>query len=285
MWTLFEPLHAVTYFAPQAAAAFEAAGLRGFWRGYFAGRAAPLGAVGAGPVCATFYGFAPPMVRRALPDVWTRATPATTLTARLTGARTALTAAFSGAEQRSVPGGVVSGDDLARAATLLRDAAEAAGADGFAGRPLAAANADLPWPDDSLGTLWQAATILREHRGDGHVAALLVAGLDGAESLVWRASLDSARDLLQPARGWSDEQWDAAAARLTARGWLADGTATESARTALATVERRTDELASAPWTALGPAATDTLAKLLAPMTAAASRLLRYPNPIGLPPA
>ena len=62
LWTLFEPLHAVTYFAPEARAAFENAGLRGFWRGYFAGRAAPLGAVSAAPVVALFFSFAPPLL-------------------------------------------------------------------------------------------------------------------------------------------------------------------------------------------------------------------------------
>ncbi|WP_425321052.1 SCO6745 family protein [Actinoplanes teichomyceticus] len=272
MWTLVEPLHAVTYFAPQARAAFEAAGLRGFWRGYFAGRAAPLGAVGPGPVCATFFGFAPAMVRRALPDVWSRATPAAALAARLDGARAALTAALPG----------VPADHLAQAAAALRRAAEAAGAD-FAGRPLAAANAGLPWPDDPVGTLWHAATVLREHRGDGHVAALLVAGLDGVESLVWRASLDSSRDVLQPPRGWTDEQWEAAAERLTARGWLAGGAATAPAHAARDRVERRTDELAAAPWRALGPDATARLAGLLEPVAAAAGRVLPFPNPIGLP--
>jgi hypothetical protein len=273
MWTLFEPVHAVTYFAPEARAAFEAAGLRGFWRGYFAGRAAPLGPVGPGPVCAVFFGFAPAMVRRALPDVWNRAAPAAALAARLDGARAALAAVLP-----DPPDG-----HLAEAAALLRRAAEAAGTDGFAGRALAAANADLPWPDDPLGTLWQAATVLREHRGDGHVAALLVAGLDGAESLVWRASLDSSRDLLQPARGWTDQQWEAAAARLSARGWLADGVATDAAHATHDAVERDTDALASEPWRALGPAATAQLAEFLVPVAEAARRLLPYPSPIGLP--
>ena len=269
MWTLVEPVHAVTYFAPEARAAFEAAGLRGFWRGYFAGRAAPLGAAGAGPVGAAFFGFAPAMVRRALPGVWSRATPVQALAARLDGARAALA-------------GVLPGIPIEEAAVLLRRAADGAT---FAGRPLAAANADLEWPDDPLGTLWHAATVLREHRGDGHVAALLVAGLDGAESLVWRASLDSSRDVLQPPRGWTDGEWEAAAERLTERGWLAGGVATGAARAALDTVERQTDALAAEPWRALGDARVARLAELLVPVAGAARSLLPYPNPIGLPPA
>ena len=70
LWTLYEPVHAVSYFAPQAADAFEGAGLRGFWRGYFAGRSAPLGPVGAAPVIALFSSFSPPMVERAVPSIW-----------------------------------------------------------------------------------------------------------------------------------------------------------------------------------------------------------------------
>ena len=131
MWTLFEPVHAVTYFAPQARAAFEAAGLRGFWRGYFAGRSAPLGPTGPGPVYATFFGFQPAMVARALPDVWQRAAPGEVLQARLHGARAAL------GDLDADP------DALVRAARLARRATE--GLDP-AGRTLAAANLDLPWP-------------------------------------------------------------------------------------------------------------------------------------------
>jgi hypothetical protein len=77
-----------------------------------------------------------------------------------------------------------------------------------AGRVLAAANAALPAPDDALARLWQAATVLREHRGDGHFAALVTAGIDGCEALVLRCALDLRREDVQPARGWTDEQWD-----------------------------------------------------------------------------
>jgi hypothetical protein len=87
MWSLFEPVHAVVYFSPESRSGFEAAGLRGFWRGYFAGRAAPLGAVGAAPVVAAFASFAPGMVARALPDVWQRASPQRALQAREEGSR------------------------------------------------------------------------------------------------------------------------------------------------------------------------------------------------------
>jgi hypothetical protein len=272
MWSLFEPIHAVTYFAPQARSAFEAAGLRGFWRGYFAGRSAPLGPVGPGPVIAAYFGFAPQMVTRALPDVWTRITPAAALAARLEGAVAALGPAFEDLA-------VVEASELLRAAALGVDRP---------GRVLGAANADLPWPEgDPVAVLWHAATVLREQRGDGHVAALLVAGLDGCESLVWRASLvepDSAKAMLQPARGWTDDEWSAAASRLTARGWLGpDGRATETARQAYAQAEAITDRLAGGAWDRLGEKDTERCAELLAPLARRVRSFLPQPNPIGLP--
>lgn len=272
MWTLFEPVHAVTYFAPQARASFEACGLRGFWRGYFAGRAAPMGPVGPDLVYATFFGFQPAMVHRAVPDVWQRADPATALAARLDGARQALAAVLPASANEAVE----------EAAELVRQAVT--GID-VAGRALAAANTGLPWPDDPLGSLWHGATILREHRGDGHVAALVAAGLDGAQAQVWRAALDGTRAVLQVARGWSDDEWDIATRRLVTRGLLTDdGSATPAARDLYDQIEGTTDTLAAEPWDRLGPDGTARLATLLAPITAAASGYLPHPSPIGLPP-
>lgn len=272
IWSLFERVHAVTYFAPQARAAYEAAGLRGYWRGYFAGRAAPLGPVGPGPVYAMFFGFHRSMVERAFPDVWRRLAPTGALRARQEGARRALAETLDG---------VVSADATGEAADLLREAAS--GLD-VAGRPLAAANADLPWPEDSLAVLWHAATVLREHRGDGHVAALVTAGLDGCEALAWRAAVDSDRRVLQPNRGWSDEEWEAAVRRLVDRGWLGvDGSPTPAALAARDQIERTTDELAAAPWRRLGAERTGRLATLLRPIAVAAAQHLPQANPVGLP--
>jgi hypothetical protein len=269
MWALFEPVHAVTYFAPQARAAFEAAGLHGFWRGYFAGRAAPLGAIGPAPVVAAFFGFAPDFVARAIPDVWQRAAPEVALEARQRGAVDALVAA--------APSTV---DDLDELLELL---SRATGGLDHAGRVLAAANAALPEPEEPLARLWQATTLLREHRGDGHVAALVGAGLTGCESLVLRSSIDLPKDLLQPARGWTDEQWRAAAERLAARGWLTgDGRASADGVAAYRAVEEVTDRCAAGPWDALGSTGTDRLARLLAPLSRACRAGQPQPNPIGL---
>jgi hypothetical protein len=268
LWTLFEPLHAVTYFSPESREAFEAAGLRGFWRGYFAGRSAPLGNVDAPAVTATFFSFAPVMVRRAVPDVWSRATPERTLQARQDGAVAALRR-------------LLGDEDVTEAADLLT---EAAGYADTAGRVLAAANSALPVPQEPMARLWHAATVLREHRGDGHVAALVAWELDGCETQVWRTSLDMSRDVLQPARGWTDEQWDEAEQRLKARGWLdLEGRATATAAQAHLDIEAITDRLAYRPWEDLGPESSDRLAALLLPLARKAFVGMPDFSPIGLP--
>src|SRR5437868_3965299 len=173
MWALYEPIHAVAYFAPEALAALESAGLRGFWRGYFAGRAAPLGAVGAGVVTATFYGFHPDFVARAVPSIWDLASPAAVLDARLAGIDAAL-------------GPLLAGHDVSPAVERLRRALDGSDA---AGRPLYAANAELTWPTDPHLALWHACTLIREHRGDGHVAALVGAGVDGCAAHLLRVAV------------------------------------------------------------------------------------------------
>jgi hypothetical protein len=271
MWALFEPIHAVTYFSPDARVAFEEAGLRGFWRGYFAGRAAPLGRVPAAPVVGAFFSFAPAFVARALPDVWDRASPEDALRARQAGAVASLTRMSH----------VLSLTELADAVALIESAVDALEP---AGRILGAANAALPKPEALLGRLWQAATTLREHRGDGHVAALVVAGLTGCEALAVRAGHDLPRELLQAARGWSDGQWDAAVHRLVTRGWLdGDGQVTMKGLTGYEKIEAETDALAAVPWNAIGPTATSRLTALLGPLSAACRAELPSPNPIGLP--
>jgi hypothetical protein len=206
MWTMFEPVHDVTYFAPEALSGFTEAGLRGFWRGYFAGRAAPLGGTRAAVVAASFFNFAPSFVARAVPGVWDLVTPADAIAVREAGATAALRRLLDGREA-----------EAAKAADLLWRAAEDLD---FAGRALAAANAELPVSGEPLTRLWQATTLLREHRGDGHFAALAAADIDGCEAVVLRCAKDAdiSRDMMQPVRGWSDEQWDAAAARLAERG-------------------------------------------------------------------
>jgi hypothetical protein len=269
LWVLLEPLHAVTYFAPEARAAFEAAGLRGFWRGYFAGRAAPLGGVEAAPVTALFNVFALAMVARALPDVWSRATPEAALGARVEGATAAL--------RRVV------GPDVP--AAPLAGLEGAVGSLDCSGRALGAANQVLLGRyDDPLARLWQSATTVREHRGDGHAAALGAAGVDGCAALVWRAAVDGSADVLRGNRGWTDEEWASAADRLRDRGWLdATGTVTTPGRAAHADVEARTDADAGQVWEALDADDVERLVRAIAPLSLAVLASLPQPNPIGLP--
>lgn len=275
MWHLLEPLHAVLYYAPEA---FEEAAALGYktderWPSYFAWRAAPLGEAGAGRVASAFYSFSPRMVERYVPAAWGSASPGDVLDARLRAVDRAYRTIFG--ERLDAP-------ETAEAAALARSAAEAAN---LAGRPLAAANAELPWPDAPHLVLWQAATILREHRGDGHLAALLVAGLDPVEALVSFAGVGAAPVETFASRGWSAEEWGAARERLVARGLLdADGTATEAGRELRAEAERRTDELAAAPWAALGAEGRDRLADLLGPLwvEALGSGLLPGQNTLGI---
>ncbi len=265
MWTLFEPIHAISYFSPEPRAAFEAAGLRGYWRGYFAGRSAPLGAVGAGPVIALFSGFAPSFVRRALPAVWSMATPDAALAARASGAAAVL--------RRLVP-------DVSQVEAAADSLERLIGSLEFPGRALGAANADLPRPGDAYERLWQSATTLREHRGDTHVAALVASGLAGIDALVLRCGLDLPREIVQPARGWTDDEWAVAAERLTAQGLLdADGTTTEAGRVHIANVEQITDGAASATWHSLSE--ITLAAKALSPIARACAAELPARTPIG----
>ncbi|MGA5423498.1 SCO6745 family protein [Streptomyces lavendulocolor] len=273
MWHLLEPLHAVLYYAPEtfAEAAALGYGTEERWPSYFAWRAAPLGPVGAGQVTAAFYGFAPTMVERYVPAAWEAAAPADVLAARLR-AVDRFYRRLLGEETGA----------LKEAAALARRAAEAAV---HAGRPLGAANAALEWPGEPHLELWQAATVLREHRGDGHLAALLTAGLDPAESLVSFAAVGAASPEVFASRGWSAEQWAAARERLVARGLLApDGTATDAGRALRDEVERRTDEMAAGPWAALGADDTARLADALGGVWLAVigSGLLPGENTLGI---
>lgn len=254
LWHLLEPLHAVLYYAPEVFEEAEALGCdtKERWPSYFPFRAAPLGAVGAERVTSAFYSFSPRMVAEHIDSAWTVASPEAVLAARGRGMDRAYRAIF---------GDRVDSPELAEAAALARRAAEAANT---AGRPLAAANAELEWPEAPHLQLWQAATILREHRGDGHLAALLVAGLDPVESLVSFAAIGAASVERFESRGWSRAEWTAAGERLAARGLIdEDGTATEAGRALRHQVELHTDQLAAAPWQSLGATDTDRLVELL----------------------
>src|ERR1700726_3997601 len=263
MWTMFEPVHDVTYFAPEALRAFTEAGLRGYWRGYFAGRAAPLGGARAAVVAASFYNFAPAFVARAVPGVWDLITPGEAIAVREAGAAASLRRLLGGREA-----------EAAKAADLLWRAAEDLD---FSGRVLSAATSELPVSGDPLTRLWQATALLREHRGDGHFAALAAAGVDGCEAVVLRCARDTgiSRDLMQPVRGWTDEQWDAAAARLAERGWIGqDAALTAAGRAVHDAVEAATDQAAERPWNRMGAVGLAEVADVLLPLAQACAAAL-----------
>ena len=248
-------LHSLIYFAPEAEQHFTAAGLEPGRMSYFAGRAAPMGAVGAGVVTATFYNFSPELVAAAIPRAWRLAAPAAVLEARFAAADAAL--------RRLLGPELIAAPDLVTLAGLVRSAAAGCAPEG---RPLYAGHADLPWPDGGPHLdLWHALSLLREHRGDGHVAALTAAGLSGLEALVTHTATGEGfiPEFARASRGWAAADWDGAVAGLTARGLLdAAGELTAAGLEVRATVERDTDRMAAPPWRHLGDEGTEQVIQL-----------------------
>ena len=258
LWTLLEPIHAVTYFSPEPLDALRAAGFRGFWMGYFAGRAAPLGQVGPEVVHALFHNFTHERVARALPDAWSHASPEAALVARLDGSVAAL--------RRSL-GDHVDPTQIDRAAELAARVALALPPEG---RALYAANRSLAEPSRPLARLWHAATLLREHRGDGHVAALVVAGIGGRESHVLHAlSSGTPPEVYTKARDFSEAEWAGCLRSLRIKGLAnSDGLTDEGIRVKQE-VEDRTDALASEGLGSLTATERDELLALLRPIAGA----------------
>ncbi|MDA2890557.1 hypothetical protein PDG61_06525 [Mycolicibacterium sp. BiH015] len=249
-----EPVHAVTYFAPEARSALDALGYRGFWMGYFAARSAPLGTVTAGVVTAAFYNFAPARVAKALPAAWDVAPPAAALEAREASAVAAL--ARCG----------VTEDEAGSVADLVARATENLE---VSGRVLFAANRALPWPREPLARLWHAATLLREHRGDGHVAVLTAHGVSGRECNVLHAAAGKVpADMIMRSRDYDEAQWTQVQGQLQQRGVLdAAGELTEAGRDLKTEIEDRTDAVALPALAALDDSEVEALFQALTPIT------------------
>ena len=262
-------LHAPIFRSRELRARLEAHGITERMAGYLAQRAAPLGLPGgrpgAGLVAATFYGFSPAAVAAHVPDVWERATPQEVLTATFDAMRELL-------------GGLL-GDQEEAAGALAALLTPIADAHALAGRPLAAAWADVPRTGEPLLDLWLATCVIRESRGDGHVALLVAEDIGPLEShLITAGDRSEARDTLAGMRGWSAAEVDAAADGLRARGLLdAEGRRTDRCRALRRDIERRTDELSATPWVGAGPEAVtrigDLALALLPPVLASGTLL------------
>ncbi len=239
-----ELVHAVVYLTPETSELLVALGLEPGRMPYFAGRAAALGAVGAATVTATFGNFNPDLIGESIPQAWRLAEPRDIGATRFAGADRGL--------RRLWGNDVVNSADVSEAAGLAREATEACQP---IGRPLYAANAELPWPSEPHLALWHATTLLREHRGDGHVAALVSAGLSGLEALISHTATGQGftPKFARSRRGWSDEQWERGEENLMERGLLdGDKQLTSRGQAMRSDIEDHTDAMASAPWDRLG---------------------------------
>ncbi|WP_030169817.1 SCO6745 family protein [Spirillospora albida] len=252
-WRRLEPVHSMIYFVPEGPRHYAELGLDAA-AGYFASRSAAFGRASAELVIATFYNFNPGLVRMALPAAWEKATPEQVLEARLAAAGAALRRA-----------GIDRIPRLEETLALARRAAESA-VDHAHGRPLFAAHAALPWPDEPILQLWHAQTLLREFRGDGHVATLLAEGVSGLDAIILHAADDQkASGFLKFTRAWPKEAWQAAAEALQARGLLDGETLTPEGREFRQHLEERTDTLAVPAYAALGERDCAELADLARP--------------------
>jgi hypothetical protein len=250
------------YFSPEAAAAFGALGLVDRM-GYFGSRAAPMGRVTAEVVIATFYNFRPDLVRASIPEAWNRAEPELIVAARLDAADRSL---------RRFLGDAVESPELAEAAALARRAAETA-CDHLEGRPLFAGHASLPWPEPPHLVLWHAQTLLREFRGDGHIAALVSAGLSGLDAAITHVATGEVPGaVLASTRAWPDDEWGAGVDALRARGILTTGgdlELTDTGRAQRQWVEDATDAAAVAAYEPLGETGCARLRELARPWSRA----------------
>ena len=256
---VLEALHTMVYFVPEAGERYTAAGISNGRSGYFASRSAPMGVVPAEVVISTFYNFSPGLVRKAIPSCWEGSSPEAITKARYDAVDAALTRLLGEAELKS--------DEMAEAAALGRDACSAIGSE-IVGRPLYAGHASLPWPEPEHLQLWHAATLLREHRGDGHIAALVLSGLSGLEASVSYVAYGSAfnEELQRKTRGYSEEEWEQTKVELQRQGIFdADNQFTDQGRNQREEIEAQTDVAAATPYEHLGEERTQRLIELVRP--------------------
>ncbi|MEV0369008.1 hypothetical protein AB0I10_04155 [Streptomyces sp. NPDC050636] len=266
---VINPFHSTHYFAPEFPAELAELGLENRSAAYFAARGAAMGAVGPGTITATFYNFNHELIARHVPHIWSVASPEAVLEARLRAADATL--------RRLLGDEALESPEMAEAAKLALRAVE--GCTRHA-RPLYAAHADLPVPDAPHLAYWHASTLLREHRGDGHLMALLDAELDGLEALVSHHATGRGMSYhgVMTTRGWSQEDWTAAQERLRTRGILdAEGELTEAGAQLRKDLETTTDRLDRAPYEHLGADGVARLTELATGFTTAAMNAGAFP--------
>ncbi len=258
MFELTEPIGALPYSADDPNETMFALGFTNFWDTYFAGRAAPLGIVPAEVVDALFYNFAPGEVARHIPSVWSTTTPEAALAARWEGCTNAL---------RRILGHHVDSPAFARATDLLTRAATSAPVEG---RPMYAALRALPFPEEGATRLFHAASLLREHRGDGHIAALMTEGIGGLEAhVLFALGMEMPAERFGRIHHLPAAQIAAVVDGMRDRGLIGDdGWLSEQGRAVRQRVEDRTDDLAAAPYRCLEPAELDELQAVLEPLAA-----------------
>jgi hypothetical protein len=256
MFELVEPIGVIPYSADEPNEAMFALGFTDYWDTYFAGRAAPLGVVPAELVDALFYNVAPGEVARHIPKVWRTTTPEAAIAARQAGCARAL---------RRILGDHVGTAAFVRAVELLMKAATSAP---YEGRPMYAALRSLPLPDDVVVRLFHAASLLREHRGDGHIAALMTEGIGGLEAHVLLAlHMDLPANEFGRLHHLPAPQLGAVIDEMRARGLIADdGWLSEEGRAVKRRVEELTDDLAAHPYERLEPYELDELMAALEPL-------------------
>ena len=258
MFELVEPIGLIPYTADEPNEAMFALGFTNYWDTYFAGRAAPLGQAPAEVVDALFYNFAPGEVARHIPKVWRTTTTEAAIDARQTGCARAL---------RRILGDRVDSPDFARVTELLTRAATSAPVEG---RPMYAALRSIPIPDDLVVRLFHAASLVREHRGDGHIAALVTEGIGGLEAhVLYALSLDMPAEQFGRIHHLPEAQLVAVIDGMRDRGLVGgDGRLSEQGRAVRERVESLTDDLAAKPYESLAPGELDELMATLEPLTA-----------------
>jgi hypothetical protein len=260
-----EPLHAIAYFAPEPTERYAELGLKGQMRSYFPSRAAPLGRASLELVVATFFNFSPTLVARSIPSAWEVTTPEALIEARYVGTEAAY--------ERILGDAILKSDEMAEAAALAREATTVLDP---VGRPLFAAYQALAWPEPVHLQLFHAQTLLREHRGDGHIAALLTAGEDALDALIGYCAhgIGATEGMIRATRGWTDEEWAAGVVRARARGLITAAeqlTLTPAGHAERELIESQTNARAAAPYQHLGEDRTNRLRELARPWSKAIS--------------